>query len=97
MRLAVGQPSGAHVATRGMKTSLQGCRVESWMKQLGSLCESDRAIISQATPMAGFLLCARWGRLSWNGHPVIMAGVCADHSVHCSPISGYLEVRGLEL
>lgn len=67
------------------------------MKQLGSLCESDRAIISQATPMAGFLLCARWGRLSWNGHPVIMAGVCADHSVHCSPISGYLEVRGLEL
>ena len=61
MRLAVDQPSGAHVATRGMKASLQGCRVESWTKQLGYLCESDTDIVSQATPVAGFLLCAGGG------------------------------------
>lgn len=29
--------------------------------------------------------------------PVIMAGICADCSVHCSGIRGYLDMHGLGL
>ena len=47
--------------------------------------------------MAGFLLCAGGEIQLELITPVIMASVCADHSVHCSHISGYLEVHVLEL
>lgn len=95
MRLAGGQPSRVPVATRGMEASFQGCRAESWTQQLGYLCESDKAIISQATPVAGFLSCAGRGDSAGMVTPV-MASVCADHSVYFSGTSGYLEVHGLD-
>lgn len=50
--------------------------------------------------MAGFLLFAGEGtQLEYTGMvtPVVMAGVCAGCSVHCSGTTGYLETHGLEL
>lgn len=89
----------------GHDNFLQGCRAERWLQQLGCLCEQDKVITSQPPPtpaaVAGILLCAG-GRHSveyagWNTLPFALARVRADHSVHCSGASSFLETRGLEL